>query len=600
MEVRADRQEFDRRHQIFLAEGNASLRYKGALIEGDRLRVNLIDRLVIAEGRVSFTRGRQTLRSDRLEFNLIQGDGTATNVYGTIFRPTTGADLSPTRVELSDYNPALDRPLSDRISSQQTLRDIRQVGQFGFGSDGSIATPAGQSNDVNHLRFQADHLDFDSRGWLATNARITNDPFSPPELEIRAEQLRLRRLSPLRDELSGTYGRLVLDQTKEIPLPISRGVLDRRERLTPPLEIGYEGDDDGGVFIQRRFPIIQTDDIRFDVAPRLMIQRAIFGDGGPFKLSSLGFRGRFNARLSPTTSFAALVNASSLDPNQWDTRLRASARLNQLIPTGWGTHTLTAEASYRDRLFNGSIGYQTVQRSLGVLLTSPSIPLGGSGVILNYQAGFQNINAETDRADLLPAVRENNRITLNRGQASVTFTRPWVLWQGETLPPTAEEGLRYSPVPVRPVVRLIGSVQGLLSHYSSGDIQDSINTTIALQAQFGHFSQPVFDYTALNITYLRRFRQGLSPFLFDRIAEDRIMAVGLTQQIYGPFRFSLQKVLSLDTGTTIETNYLLEYSRRTHGILIRFNPERQLGSIILRISDFNWTGNGEAFDDYLP
>ena len=66
--------------------------------------------------------------------------------------------------------------------------------------------------------------------------------------------------------------------------------------------------------------------------------------------------------------------------------------------------------------------------------------------------------------------------------------------------------------------------------------------------------------------------------------------------MYGPFRVGFQTYINLDTGREISTDYLLEYSRRTYNILLRFNPVQQLGSISLRINDFNWTGNPQPFD----
>jgi hypothetical protein len=40
----------------------------------------------------------------------------------------------------------------------------------------------------------------------------------------------------------------------------------------------------------------------------------------------------------------------------------------------------------------------------------------------------------------------------------------------------------------------------------------------------------------------------------------------------------------------------VEYSRRTYNILLRYNPVLQVGSLSLRISDFNWRGNPGLFD----
>jgi len=108
-------------------------------------------------------------------------------------------------------------------------------------------------------------------------------------------------------------------------------------------------------------------------------------------------------------------------------------RLRQIIGTRI-PHTLALEYSYRDRLYNGSLGFQTVQSSLGGVLTSPVIPLGKTGINLSYQAGAQNINAETDRQDLLEPVRENNRASLSRFQGTAALVVAFFAVAGERLP----------------------------------------------------------------------------------------------------------------------------------------------------------------------
>jgi hypothetical protein len=117
-----------------------------------------------------------------------------------------------------------------------------------------------------------------------------------------------------------------------------------------------------------------------------------------------------------------------------------------------------------------------------------------------------------------------------------------------------------------------------------------------LVGQFGHSSRDFLDYTAFNLTYSTSARGGFSPFLFDRAADTQVLFAGITQQVYGPLRVGIQTAWNLDTGKEISTDYLLEYSRRTHSVLLRYNPVQQLGSISLRISDFNWTGgSSEVF-----
>jgi hypothetical protein len=71
---------------------------------------------------------------------------------------------------------------------------------------------------------------------------------------------------------------------------------------------------------------------------------------------------------------------------------------------------------------------------------------------------------------------------------------------------------------------------------------------------------------------------------------------GITQQIYGPIRVGVQSSLSLNDSEEISTDYFIEFSRRTYNILLRYNPVLEIGSINLRISDFNWSGNPGTLD----
>ncbi|NJK27345.1 MAG: DUF3769 domain-containing protein [Coleofasciculaceae cyanobacterium SM2_3_26] len=115
----------------------------------------------------------------------------------------------------------------------------------------------------------------------------------------------------------------------------------------------------------------------------------------------------------------------------------------------------------------------------------------------------------------------------------------------------------------------------------------------------GHFSKRFLDYTAFSLGYAEVFQDGTSPFLFDRVADTRILFFGLTQQVVGPFRVGFRAAVNLETNEAINTVYTLEYSRRTYGVTIQYNPERQTGSFNIRISDFNWSGRPEPFDSEI-
>ncbi|HEY9750298.1 MAG TPA: DUF3769 domain-containing protein [Allocoleopsis sp.] len=595
IELSADRQEYDEQRRVFTAEGNVLMRFRGAVLDTERLQVNIPNRLAVAEGNVALTRGEQVLRGDRFEYNFVQDTGTIAGASGEIFLPTASTDFTPTLPTDVSAGVVYDRPLSDRITAAQPVQNVSSPGGINIGvGAGENAPNAAQSGAVRRLRFEAGEIAFNPRGWQAQNVRITNDPFSPPELELRADEATLTRLSPLRDEVRARRPRLVFDQRFSLPLLRRRVIIDRRERDPALLQFGFDQEDRGGLFVQSTFEPISNEKIRFSVTPQFFIQKALTDSNGAiFDPSVYGLKTKLTANLSPRSTLTSSVTLTSLDPSDFGEEARANVRFRQLQVAG--NHTLALDYSYRDRLFNGSLGYQDVQSSLGAFLISPVVPLGKSGVSLSYQAGAQFVTADTDRLDLLDANRSNNRISLGRVEASAALNKGFPLWQGKALPATATEGLRYTPAPVVPYLQLVTGVRGVANGYTSGDSQTTLTGTVGLQGQVGHFSRRFFDYTGFNISYSQSAIGGQSPFLFDRVVDEKVLSGGILQQIYGPIRFGFQTAINLDTGNEISTDYILEYSRRTYGVTVRYNPVLEIGSIGLRISDFNWNGSSDPF-----
>jgi hypothetical protein len=617
VEVIADRQEYDSLRQIITATGKVEIRFPNGVLVADLVRVNLTDRVAVAEGEVILTRGDQILRGKRFEYYFVQDSGVILQANGEVYQQSTSDD-STNALPTDSTDVVPDSVLSDRLALNQPLQRVTTAGGYRFavgdsGGDtvaedlggGTPRTPAGGS--VNRVRFQAERVDFDAKTWTATNVRITNDPFSPPELEVRADTATFRNIAPLVDELTLTDSRIVFDQSFSIPTFQDRLVFDRRSRQPGLFSIGYDGRDRGGLFIERGFNIIDTPNVSLTVSPQYLLQRVILPDTsseddeiddglGPISLSAFGLVTDLDVEFSERTSLQATASLSSLDVENAADNLRARVDLRQKIGNLDRPYDLRLEYTYRRRLFNGSLGFQTVNSSLGAIFVSPEIPIADTGINLSYQTSIQYIEALSDRRDLIDSNEEEDLVDLVRYQGAASLSRGFMLWQGEALPPTAEEGLRYTPTPVQPYLQLTTGLTGVTSVYSNGDTQPSITGSIGLRGQLGNFSRPFFDYTGFSITYSQGIRGGESPFLFDRFADTQTVSLGLTQQLYGPIRVGVQSSFSLNNSQEISTDYFLEFSRRTYNILLRYNPTLQIGSINLRISDFNWQGNPGTLD----
>ena len=615
LELIADQQEYSTNNQVITATGKVVMRFANGVLLADRLQINLPDRFAVAEGNVSLKRGEQTLRGEKFEYYFVQDKGVIHNANGEIYQPTTGRDSSPTLPTDPGGNIIPSQTLNERLINNQPLQRIMAGDGYRFsagtsldlnrfGTAGSNGVNGGQ---INRLRFQAQKVDFDSEGWNASKVRITNDPFSPPELEIQAETANYYNVAPLVDEVRLSESRVVLDQENTMPLFQDRLVLDRRNRQPGILSFGYDGQDRGGLYVQSSFNILDTKSVRFDIKPQYLIQKALFPTAFPTaNLSdsqvcvicpaSFGLITDLDVTFSDRTRLINTLNFSSLDLGEIDTTLRAKVALQNKIGDISSPHDLRFEYNYRERLFNGSLGFQTVNSSFGAVLVSPVIPLGDPSLSLSYQASIQDIQSETDQEQLLPPVRDNNLVTLMRYQGAVSLNKYYFLWMGEPLEPKPDKGLRYTPTPVLPYLQITTGVTGVTSFYSDGSSQPSVTGSIGLLGQFGHFSEPYLDYTGFNISYLQAIRGGISPFLFDRFADTQVLSWGLTQQVYGPFRIGVQSAYSIDANKQISTELFIEYSRRTYNFMVRYNPQLQIGSINLRISDFNWSGNPGTFE----
>ncbi len=597
VELNAEQQEFDNTTQVITATGKVVLRFNKAVLNADRLRVDLNTKIAIADGNVSLIRGRQILYGNQFEYNFEADKGSVTEARGDIYQPTLVTDLNvipkPGETIPAGEKPFPEPLLSDRLRDNQPVNNIQSTSSTGvtIGSDRDIdyqptLKPRGK---INRLRFQADKINFVVDKVTAEKVRITNDPFSPPELQIKAEQAQFKIINSDEDEVTASNLRITVDNNFDIPIPRDRLVLNKLGKDANPLGFGFDGTERGGFFLENSFYPIFDRQLRFTVTPQYFAQRAV-SELKFFDLAVFGVKANLEANAGTDTTLQASAALAGLNLSDFSNIFRGKAAIKQNLSLFQYAHSFTGEAVYRDRIFNGSLGFQDVQSSIGGVLTSSVIPIGNTGVNFDYQIGAQVINAITDRPNLLNANQNNNLTTLNRYQTAANLTKSFRLWEGKGLPANDKETYNYSPIPVVPYLQLNTGLQGAFSSYSNGDSQSSLGYTVGIQGQVGNFARSSFDYTGFNLSYFQSFRNNESPFLFDRVVDNRTLSGGISQQISGPFRLGIQASVNLDSGRSISTDYYLEYSRRTYNFIIRYNPTLQLGTIGFRLNDFNWDG----------
>jgi hypothetical protein len=608
IELNADQQEFNNNTQIITANGKVVLRFNKALLKADRLRVNLKTKIATAEGNVSLLRGKQTLYGSQFEYNFENDSGSILEARGDVYQPTLVRDLNVLRPQQAAAAPTnvTDKPfteplLSDRLREDQPITNIRNTGSIGVTTndrDIEYQPTLKPSGTITRLRFQANKVDFVGDRVTAEKIQITNDPFSPPELQVKAERAQFRTLNSDESEITVSNARINIESNFDLPIPRDRFVLNKlgKESASNPFaNFGFDATDRGGFFIQNSFYPIFDPRFRMTITPQYFLQRAVSGLKF-FDPSVFGITTNIVGNFSPDTALEASAVLAGFDLNNFTNNFRGQVNIRQNLSLLGYPHLLTGSAVYRQQVFNGSLGYQDVQSSLGGILTSSVIPVGNTGINLNYQVGAQVINANTDRQNLIGANVASGLTTLNRYQTAVDLTKSFRLWESQGLPADRQETYNYSPIPVVPYLQLNTGIRGGYSSYSNGDNQSFVGYNVGVQGQLGNFSKSSFDYTGFNLNYYQQYPgNGTSPFLFDRLVNNRILSAGINQQISGPFRLGIQTSFDLDSNQQISTDYYVEYSRRTYNLIVRYNPTIGLASIGFRLNDFNWDGVAPKF-----
>jgi Protein of unknown function (DUF3769)/LptA/(LptD N-terminal domain) LPS transport protein len=602
IELRAEEQSYNSKEQIVTATGNVRVRFRNALLKADQVTVDIPGRRAVATGNVLIKRGDQILRGDQFDYDFGKDKGEVTSASGDVYQPTLGRDvditgnkpLAPRENLAGSRFP--DDSLADKLEQDQPVTRIEQRGSVNtvLGTDREIEfqpPPAPPANTVTRLRYRADKLEFDGKVLSGKGVRVTNDPFSPPELEVRADQATFKNVGPGQDQIETSNGRVTIEQNINVPLILAQFGLGKNALETNPFGVGFDNDERGGLFFERTLRLTDTDKVLWTLTPQYFVQRVIAQDRLT-SLDSIGVKTALTTNIAPGTVFEAKAALTSLEPSVIGNNLRSSLSLSQDLDLPIGKHKVVADSAYRERVFNGTLGFQDLQSSLGVGITSPKITLGDTGIKFDYTAGFRILNALTDRTEIRDS---DGRVGLGRFQMTANLNKSWRLWEGIGPDPNERSTYNYSPAPVIPYLQLNTGINAKVGSYTNGESQSLYGYGISLQGQLGHFTAPAFDYTGFNLGYSQGFLSGSSPFLFDRFLDTRVVTAGINQQLFGPLRAGIQTSINLDTSRAISTDYYLEYSRRTFTIVARYNPVLQLGSIGFRLNDLDWRGQADPF-----
>ncbi len=474
---------------------------------------------------------------------------------------------------------------------------------------------------LNRLRFQASNLVVRGDRWSAREVAFTNDPFTPAQSWTIGYQVEAQFEGDGVTRIQAKRTRILLSNRLSVP-GLNNAVIGE-EALQ--LSLDTDKRDRDGFYLGYNLPTVPIGEKgKLELQPQVMLQRALQGRSESYTAPGKSLAGpRVNQDLRAGDLFGLVgvldlpfdrfrlqadTSLSSLSPQNLAAGTRSIVKLG--TPLGLAGHTSAQGqlfGSYRERVYNGSLGLQTVVYSYGGQLEGrlgfnpdPSdqasdgrrTPYFGP-IGLNWRAVGGNYQATLFESDQLE--------TQWRSHLNAGLNGSLRLWEAERAPNGTDlAALRYSAAPVRPGVALDFGLATSIARYQDGARQNTLTLYGGPAFTLGRFRKTWLDYSQLALLVGGTLRDGASPFGFDRAVDLATLSFRAAQQLYGPLVLEAGATVNIDQGSSfygdVSYSYLeLKLQQRSYELGVYYSPYDGIGGIRIKLNDFSFRGSGTPF-----
>ncbi len=343
-----------------------------------------------------------------------------------------------------------------------------------------------------------------------------------------------------------------------------------------------------------------SDDFVLDLEPQFLIQRSLKGYTKSFvkeddsvtsekSKRNAGFKDYFALKSQlkgPINSWDLAIEnkLNSFDVDKFSNAFRSNINLSKKIKFLNSNWDKSFYGTYRDRVWNGSLGEAEIYFGYGSRLQKENTWF--SNDIKNTETislGLSNIKAE--------ALNTKNLETSLKGSIFYSLDQKFPVEIKEPLKNSIDISYRYIPAPITKGLSLNSKFEASYSFYENGYHQEYIGYGIGPELILGNLKNKTFDYTRLSLFPFYKLSSGESVFKFDQNNDKVTLNIDLDQQLFGPIILKSSGTLNLtgdsdDYGEFINSKISLNWKKRSYEFGIFYQPHNISGGISFNLFGF--------------
>ena len=600
LKVLADKQ-YDYDQNLYIAEGNVKTTINGGILRSDSLSYNKSSGFLSAEGNIRFIKGKQYFRGSEFRYNLIRKEGIIKNAYGILDVRNVIDDLN---IDYS-YKNLIESDTSDSKLKKQRNINYNDGIQYSFGNINVAGNKITRSNksigSINNWRFKSDLITIHKNGWKSDKIYFTNDPFDPNQIAFEGIKVIAEEDN---DQLVITSSKtnLILDGRTKIFLGKRRFIGNRKKKNKFELMLD-DKDRDGLVLIRRGESLRLNNNIKLDLQPQFLINRAILGKTNSYKnnhnndSSKIQFSDLFGLNIKSTANykdwnFKTVNDLSTLNISRIFSGLRHSSLFKRSIKAPYlNDLILNIFTTYRFRAWNGTIGETEIKSAFGGFIEKEkNFNFGEINNRYNFRIGTAKYEAEK--------LVNHEIISLWRSSIFSSIDSSYPIWK-RNIKNRDIKNTFLSPTVILPELVFRTNIHSAYFKYEDGSDQAFLKVSAGPEIRLGYLEKNFFDYTKLSLMPGLKVKSGNSPFKFDNAIDLRTINLSLLQQIYGPLMLDIDSNLNIEEnsdkyGEYYDTKIGLLWHKRAYEFGVYYHPSNNAGGLYFRLNGFEFNDSVKA------